>query len=262
MDYSQLTVVGMQAALSAGEVLRRGFGTIYEITSKPGVQNFVTEFDFAAEKRIIDTIKSHFPKHGFLAEESGQTPASDATEEIQWIIDPLDGTLNFSHHIPIFCVSIAAAKGKDILSGIIYQPITQELFVAQKGLGTYLNGVRMQVSQTKNFHNALGSTGFYNHVLKDTNKSTDSLIKIFKQGSHLRDLGSTAISLAYVASGRLDAYWGTWVNAWDIAAGKLLIEEAGGKLSHIDGSEHQLFVKSNVLGTNGLCHSELVNLLK
>lgn len=153
-DFSSLTLTAMQAALKAGDIIRRGFGTSYEIMAKPGRQNFVTEYDRAAEACIISFIKERFPSHSFLAEESGffsPTAASD----ILWIIDPLDGTTNFSRHLPIFTISIAAYQGDKGLCGVIFQPLTHELFVAEKNKGAYLNGTRLTVSQTDRIEDCL-----------------------------------------------------------------------------------------------------------
>src|ERR1700722_11296868 len=155
---SPMTQVAIEAALKAGAILRAGYGTQYEISFKPGVQNYVTEYDYASERCLIEYIKKYYPSHSFLCEESGSTQVQNS--EILWIIDPLDGTTNFTHDIPIFCISIGAYAKDHMICGVIYQPITEELFVAEKGRGAYLNGKKLHVSSTEHFVGSLGATGF------------------------------------------------------------------------------------------------------
>lgn len=260
MEKSQYTLVAIQAALQAGEILKKGFSTDYQITTKPGIQNFVTPYDLAAEKCIINEIKSHFSDHSFLAEESGHSHPEDK-ERVVWIIDPLDGTLNFSRKIPFFCVNIAAVQGEEVLCGVTYQPITQELFVAQKGFGATLNGKKIQVSSISSFDYTVSVTGFFNFLRKDPALSSEQLLDIISKNNHVRDTGSSALNLAYVASGSFDVYWGTKLSPWDMAAGKLLVEEAGGRVTHIDGSPRSAYTATNILATNGFVHEEAIKIL-
>ncbi len=257
---SELTFVAIQAALNAGALLRRGFGTDFEIASKPGIQNLVTEYDTAAEKCIISAILKSFPDHAILAEESGDLPQGNSP--VTWIIDPLDGTVNFAHNIPLFSVSIAAAVGKTIVSGVVFQPITQELFVAEKGKGAYLNGKRIFVSKIQNFETSLMSTGFPYNVDKDPLECVEKFAKMQLKGVPLRRLGSAAIDMSYVAAGRCDAFWEVGLHPWDMAAGKLLVEEAGGTVSHWDGSPHRIFGYDTMLATNGILHNVMIEHLK
>lgn len=226
--FSSLTLVAIQAALQAGDILKRGFGTTYEISNKPGRQNFVTAYDKAAEASIISFIREHFPTHSFLAEESGLTEHANE-EEVLWIIDPLDGTANFARHIPIFTISIAAYhKGKEAC-GVILQPLTQELFISEKGKGAFLNGVRLKVSETKNLEDAFMFAGLP-YTDSDQVVEMSHFGQLLQKGVTLRNLGSAALALAYVAAGKADAFWMYHLYPWDIAAGQLMIQEAGGSV--------------------------------
>src|SRR5579871_651218 len=185
---SELTFVAIQAALSAGTLLRQGFYTKFEIGSKEGRLNLVTEYDRLSEKNIISCIMDHFPHHAILAEESGDIRKGKSP--VTWIIDPLDGTVNFARNIPMFSVSIAAAVEKKIVSGVIYQPITQELFIAEKGKGAYLNGKKLSVSSTNHVDNAVMATGFPYDVDKNPLSCIDRFAMIQGKGIPIRRLGS------------------------------------------------------------------------
>ncbi len=257
---SEMTFVAIQAALSAGALLRKGFDTVFEIQLKEGKQNIVTEYDKASEKSIISSIFQHFPNHAILAEEGGDIHKGKSS--ITWIIDPLDGTVNFARNIPVFSISIAAAIDHQIVSGVVYQPITQELFIAEKGKGAYLNGKGICVSKTNEFESALMATGFPYNVDENPLCCIDRFVKIQTKGIPVRRLGSAAIDLCYVAAGRFDAFWEVGLNPWDMAAGKLLIEEAGGKVSHWDGSSHKIFCYDTLLASNGTLHQKMIEHLK
>jgi len=259
LEDSPLAVVASQAALKAGKLLREGFGTQFEITSKANPLDLVTEFDKAAEALIIDFIKSQFNGHAFLAEESGFSEYQGA--DVLWIIDPLDGTMNFAHHIPFFVVSIAAVVDQSIEVGVIYQPINQELFVAQKGRGSYLNGSKIHVSKAVNLAQAVGATGFP-YSFDERKHYTTQFLNFLNVGNPIRIIGSAALNLAYVATGRFDLYWGNNLMPWDVAAGKLLVEEAGGQITHFDGSSYDAFKEANIVATNGTLHNAILNLLK
>lgn len=254
-----LLMVAIQAALRAGEILRQGYGAQIDVTYKPGIYNLVTQFDNAAEKEIINLIQNHFPGHEILAEESGYCKVKNAP--VLWVIDPLDGTTNFAHHIPLFAVSIGVMVDNDVKLGVIYLPIIQELFVAVKGKGAFGNGTRLQVSKRNNFLKAVGTTGFPHDIGQETSHYMKRLCTIAGKGNPIRDLGSAAVNLAYLAAGRIDYYWIDSLQTWDVAAGKLLIEEAGGKVTHYDGSTHTLENDTNLLATNGLLHNDLLRCL-
>lgn len=253
-----LTLIAVQAALLAGEILRRGYGTQYEITYKPGAHNLVTQYDHAAESAIIGLIREKYPDHAFLAEESGAS--TQDTAPVLWMIDPLDGTTNFAHYIPFFAVSIAAVVDNVVQVGVIYNPMTHELFVASKGQGAFLNGTKLRVSAVNDFYRAFGSTGFPHDIGHETSFYVDRLCKIAQSGKPLRDFGSAAINLAYVAAGKFDFFWIDSLQPWDIAAGKLLVEEAGGKITHYDGSPLRLESDVSVLASNNTLHDTLLSI--
>ncbi len=252
-----LSYVAIQAALQAGALLRRGFGTSFEISSKPGRQNLVTEYDKLAESTIISAISRFFPDHGFLAEEGGEKKGTS----IVWVIDPLDGTVNFAHNVPLFSVSIAACTEKETLCGVVYQPMTNELFVAEKDNGAFLNGSPLRVSTTDNLENALCATGFPYNVHENPMHCIDRLATLLHEGAAIRRLGSAALDLSYVAAGRFDTYWEVTLQPWDMAAGKLIVEEAGGKVTHYDGSPRGIYEAGPLLATNGLLHKQMLKYL-
>jgi myo-inositol-1(or 4)-monophosphatase len=266
MIKEEIAFVGIQAALKAGKILKNGFGTSFNVKSKATPLDLVTELDHAAEKAVIGLIREHFPDHAFLGEESGFTIAGKQAEihtqaPVQWVIDPLDGTMNYVHQIPLFAVSIAALVQDQLQFGVIYQPMTEELFVAQKGQGAYLNGTRLKVSRIDQLQFAVGSTGFPYERAKLDDSTIQQFVKLIDIGNPVRMIGSAALSLAYVAAGRIEAYWGSILSPWDVAAGQLLIEEAGGLLSHQDGSPYQMFMEKSVLASNKLLHQAFVSLL-
>jgi myo-inositol-1(or 4)-monophosphatase len=259
---NKYTLVAIHAALRAGEILRKGYATKYDVRIKKTTDhhNLVTEYDYAAEKVIINTLKEHFPEHGFLAEESGKSEEVDAPAV--WIIDPLDGTQNFARSIPLFAVSIALYMEKHIQVGVIYQPITHELFVAERHGGAYLNGEPLRVSSITKLHKAVTALGLplLDNVQRD--RELRIVLSVAETGCSMRNTGSAAINLAYLAAGRWDAYWSPSLQPWDIAAGRLLVEEAGGTLSCYDGSSCPFLVETSVVGTNGILHQELLHSLR
>jgi len=245
------------ATLKAGKLLQKGFGTNYSVYPKKEKNDVVTEFDHASEKIIVDHLRKKFPTHSFLCEEEGRLHGSS---EYCWIIDPLDGTVNFSHNIPCFCISVALAKEETIICGVIFDPITKELFVAVKGEGAYINGKRMNVSQTCDLESAFGAASLSFNLHKDRKKSIDDFAKIAEYDFPMRALGSAALHLAYVASGRFDLYWNASgsTSSWDVAAGKLLVEEGGGIFTCLDGSPYRLYEQSSLLATNGKLHAPML----
>lgn len=258
---SAMTSVAIDAVLEAGDILRKGFGSQFELTHKPGVQNYVTTYDYASEECIIGRLKKNYPSHGFLAEESGAS-SSHRDSDILWIIDPLDGTTNFAHNIPIFSISVGALGKEGMVCGIVYQPITNELFVAEKGVGAFLNGSKLTVSHSKQFIGGIGTTAFPHNIDENPMGCIDHFIHILKTGTIIRNLGSSAINLAYLAAGRFDAYWGLSIHPWDIAAGVLLVEEANGQVSTYDGSSYPVLSGLPMVATNKHIHNEVLTQLK
>jgi myo-inositol-1(or 4)-monophosphatase len=259
-DFSSLTLTAIQAALKAGDILRKGFGTLYEVIAKPGRQNFVTQYDHESEACIISLIKDNFPTHSILAEESGLLNQTKE-ETILWIVDPLDGTTNFAHHLPLFTISIAAYQNDKGLCGVIYQPLTHELFVAERGRGAYLNGKRLTVSQTQQLEECLIVAGLPYEMANVPTASLEYILQLVQKGVTLRNLGSAALALAYVAAGKADAFWMHHLYPWDLAAGKILIEEAGGEVSRYDGLPIPLHTPSSILATNRILHQPLLDYL-
>ncbi len=257
--FSELSLFAIDIAKQAGSLLRTGFGSHFQITAKAGKQNLVTEYDHASEKMIVSAISHHFPDHGLLAEEGTDKKANSS---VTWIIDPLDGTVNFAHGIPVFSISIAAAMNGSIVSGVVYQPITQELFVAEKGKGAFLNEKPIAVSPIADMASSLMATGFPYDVDKDPLQCVEKFATMQLKGVPIRRLGSAALDMSYVAAGRFDAFWEVGLHPWDMAAGKLLVEEAGGKVSHWDGSTHKIFGYTTMLASNGHLHPAMIEHLK
>jgi myo-inositol-1(or 4)-monophosphatase len=261
LDPNYLAFVATQAALQAGEILRQGFGTEYQITSKPGRQNIVTQYDHASEKAIIETIRSHFPTHTILAEEGGLSAEIKGDNPL-WLIDPLDGTSNFAHQIPLFTISIAVYHDNVGLCGLIYQPITNELFIAVKGQGTFLNGKKMRVSSIGKLEDAMVHAGLPSESTKHSTIDIKELDRFNHSGATTRNLGSAALALAYVAVGKMDGIWMNNLHPWDWAAGKILVEEAGGIVTSYF-KEGEIFNQpSNILASNPALHKVLESFIK
>lgn len=228
----------IKAARRAGDIIIRGF-TRYEgvESTVKGHNDFVTSVDHAAEAAIIETLRTAYPAHGFLAEESGETAGNSG---IVWIIDPLDGTTNFMHGYPHFAVSIACQIDGRIEHGVIYDPMRQELFTGSRGSGAFLENRRLRVSSRRSLDGALIGTGF---PYRDNLHLLDTYLAMFKavtqRAAGLRRPGAAALDLAYVAAGRVDGFWEFGLRAWDTAAGTLLVREAGGLIATLDGAEYK-----------------------
>lgn len=251
--------VAIEAALEAGDLLKKGFGTHFGISSKEGNQNLVTEYDHRSQDMILKRLRGQFPSHYFLAEEDPHAKIN--TQEVVWLIDPLDGTVNFAHSIPFFAISIAVAVQKEIVAGVVYHPLGNELFTAYKGNGAHLNGRKIKVTKTSRLQDALLTTGFPYNVKENPEHCVDQFIEIIKLGVPIRRLGAAALDLSYVAAGRFDGFWEIGLHPWDMAAGKLFVEEAGGRVSHYDGSPHRIFGYFPTVATNGALHDLLIEKL-
>lgn len=263
VDIESFAFAAQQAAIKAGQILREGFYTEIKTTSKSSRHDVVTIFDTKSEECIFRTLQDAFPSHVCMGEESGLK--TDPTGKVVWIIDPLDGTLNFSRQLPIFTISIAAVYDNEVLCGVIYQPMTDELFVAKKGLGAFLNGKRIHVSQTKEVLHGIYAIGFPYIDLGEAPKNVDYCFDLLNQGTPIRNIGSGALNMAYLAAGRFDGFWIPSLYSWDMAAGLLMIEEAGGKVTRQDGRCFEQLVVTDpfdILATNGHLHEELLNSLK
>jgi len=225
--------IAVRAARRAGSIINRAAldGGGYEVRSKR-LNDFVTRVDHAAEEAIIETVRKAYPDHAVLAEESG---ASTGSAEYQWIIDPLDGTTNFIHGFPQYCVSIGIRHRDALAHGVIYDPVKNELFTASKGRGAFLNDRRIRVSKCIRLSEALVGTGFPFKEVTRIELYTNQLKQIMQKSAGVRRAGAAALDLAYVACGRLDAFWELGLSAWDMAAGALMIQEAGGLVGDLRG---------------------------
>ncbi|HTK82984.1 MAG TPA: inositol monophosphatase family protein [Bacteroidota bacterium] len=252
--------VAIEAAKEAGRFLRQHLGKVKHIQVKGGNEkNLVTEIDKQSEQMIIDKIKKHFPQHDILAEESaGGKPL---TSDYRWIIDPLDGTTNFTHGFPVFCVSIGIEHKEKIIAGVIYDPNFDELFTAEKGKGAFLNGKRMSVSTIGRMDKSLLVTGFPYNVSENPNHAVERFIGFLMKAQAVRRMGSAAIDLAYVAAGRYEGFWEVALNPWDVAAGSLLVTEAGGKVTDFGGNEFSIY-KPEILASNDIVHAEMAKILE
>jgi myo-inositol-1(or 4)-monophosphatase len=248
----------VDTARAAGQILLEKFGRRINISRK-GETNLVTEADLASEALIVDRIRSKYPKHSLLAEESGHTASVDGHSAWRWIIDPLDGTTNFAHGYPCFAVTMALEHEGKIVIGVTYDPTRDEMFAAERGRGATLNNKPIHVSETSVLKDSLLVTGFPYEITK----REDLIQKLTNFLLHARGVrrdGSAAIDLAYVACGRFDGFWEDGLNAWDVAAGILLIEEAGGRLSDYKGREcsHKA---PPICASNGLIHQQMIEIL-
>ncbi len=249
--------VALSAAYKAAEVLRMKLGRLERI-SKKGAKDLVTEADAESEKVIIETIRSVFPRHDILAEESGKSVGS---AESCWIIDPLDGTTNFAHELGLFSISIAYSEGSTILLGIVLSPLTDELFVAEKGQGAFLNGRPIRVSDVKTVSDSLLVTGFPYNLDGVFHPVMTRFASCLKAAQGLRRLGSAALDLCYVACGRFEAFWEQSLKPWDTAAGVVIAGEAGAKITDFSNNAYTLD-KKEILASNGHVHSEMLSLLE
>jgi len=220
-----------EMALSAGQILREGYGKRHQVEHK-GRIDIVTEVDKHSEEYLLREIGRRFPDHSILSEESGQLQGAEGQ---CWYIDPLDGTTNYAHGIPLFAVMLAYTRQGEITLGVIYEPLLELLFSAERGKGAWMNGKSIQVSDTRALIDAVLATGFPYELEKKPN-NMDNFLHMLKRTQSLRRFGSTAINLSFVAAGWLDGYWNLGVKPWDIAAGTLLIEEAGGVVTDLQGS--------------------------
>lgn len=249
----------IETARDAGQILLEKFGRKINISLKGDI-NLVTEADLASEKLIIERIRSYYPKHAILAEESGDAVLLDGVNKWKWIIDPLDGTTNFAHGYPCFCVTLALEHDGEIVVGVTFDPTRNELFAAEKGKGAALNNKPIRVSETEKLSDALIVTGFpYN--FKEKPDFARHLTDFLLHSRGVRRDGSAAIDMAYVACGRFDGFWEEGLNPWDVAAGLLLIEEAGGQVSYYTGEKYNIY-SPPIAASNGLIHGEMLRVLQ
>ncbi len=250
--------LAVDAALEAGAYLRESVGKVLQIERKFGQEtNLVTEIDKRAEEIIIGAIRKEYPDHDFLAEESG---SHNKTSEFRWIIDPLDGTLNFTHGVPLYSVSIALEVRGEIVVGVVYEPNLGELFTAEKGKGAFLNKKPIRVSGVDKMIESMMVTGFPYTIRDNPGNAVEHFVNFLMSAQGIRRLGSAAVDLCYVASGRFEAFWEVTLSPWDMAAGVLLVQEAGGRFTDFYGAPSTVYNKQ-VLATNGLIHDKVVEIL-
>ncbi len=256
---SQYLETAVTAALEAGKILRSLYERPHQITHK-GTIDLVTEADIASEKKVLEICQAALPVAKILAEESTASYGS-FPYDLVWIIDPLDGTTNFAHGFPWFCTSIALANRAELLIGVIYSPILDELFYGIRGEGAWLNDRPINVSRVKELSQALLATGFPYDVQENPDQVVAALKEMLVKAQGVRRAGAAALDLAYVACGRLDGFWEVKLKPWDTAAGQLILEEASGMISDFKGQKYDPFVPE-ILASNGLIHKEMAKILK
>lgn len=240
----------------AAAVLLEGYGKVHHVQQK-GVIDLVTEFDRRSEDVILSFIQKEFPDHAILAEESG---SNQTISEYQWVIDPLDGTTNFAHGIPVFSVTIALLRNNSPIVGVAYDPIRDEMFSAEARQGATLNNDPIHVSSETNLGRAVMSTGFPYDLRTNPRNNFAQFIQFQSRTQAVRHLGSAALDCAWTAMGRLDGYWEFGVKPWDVGAGALIVREAGGCVTSVDGNEDFLSGDS-ILVSNGLLHEPMLRVL-
>jgi len=249
-----LKSVLMRAAYESGKLMKEFSTRNFSISSKDEANNLVTEVDHASEKLIIGIIREEFPDHHILTEESGDLPMDS---NYKWIVDPIDGTVNFANGIPLCCVSIGIEKDGEMIMGAVYNPFINEFFFAEKGKGATLNDQPISVSKKTKVGGSLLVTGFPYKYIEQENGPLDIFGRFIKAGVPVRRLGSAAIDLCWVACGRFDGYFEHFLNPWDSAAGFLMVEEAGGKVTGFEGQPFSPY-NYKIIATNGLIHDEII----
>lgn len=257
LSYRDHRAVAEQAAREAGLLLLGSYGKVAAREKRPG--DLVTEADSASQRTIAAVLASAFPDHTLLAEEDEATP--DPDNPWRWVVDPLDGTTNFAHGFPFWCVSIALEHAGDLVVGVIYNPLTGQMFGGSQGDGAQLDGEPMGVSTASRLRDALISTGWPTPFEPDAGRTLAQVGRMSTGTHSVRRTGSSALNLAYVAAGAFDVFYSTAVQPWDVAAGVVLVREAGGTVSSLSGGEHDLY-RRELLATNGKVHAEAVAALE
>ena len=245
-----------RAAREAGEVLLGLYGKVTAREKQPG--DLVTEADSASQRRAGEILSREFPGSTLLAEEDGVQP--DPTNPWRWIVDPLDGTINFAHGFPFWCVSIALEHRGELVVGVIHNPLSNQTFAATKGQGASLDGRPIRVSAANRLRDSLISTGLPTQFAPDADRTLEHLRRMSTGTHSVRRTGSAALNLAYVAAGAFEVFYATKINPWDVAAGVVLIREAGGTVTAISGEAYDMY-RQEVLATNGLVHGEAARVL-
>ena len=247
----------IQLAFESGRIQKRYFQKTLSIMHK-GEINLVTNVDFECERRILELLGNEYPDDEVISEEKANTYESGKN---RWIVDPLDGTTNYAHGYPFFCTSIAYEVDREIIVGVVYNPIMDELFFARKGEGSFLNGERLGVSAIKEIKQALLVTGFPYDVVTNPNNNLNHWAAFIMRAQALRRDGSAGLNLSYVAAGRFDGFWEMRLSPWDMAAGVLIVREAGGTVTSLSGETFSLF-SGGILASNGLIHKRMLDVIR
>lgn len=242
----------------AGVIVREGFGKNFQIEFKTGDNNLVTEIDKKSEQTIIEFIQKKYPAHGILAEERGELKKDS---EYLWVIDPLDGTTNFAHGLPIFSVSIGLQKNNKIIAGAVYDVMQDIMYSSESGSGAFANEKKIYVSKRESISQSMLVTGFPYNVKNNPENAFERFETLTRNTRAVRRLGSAAIDFCYVAAGVFEGFWEVHLHPWDICAGKLIVEEAGGLVTDFDGNKIDIFSK-RILASNSFVHDKMVELLK
>ncbi len=245
----------LEIAGSAGDIIREGYGNNFQIEYKTSEKNLVTEIDKKSEKAIIDFISKKYPTHNILSEESGEYKKES---DYLWVIDPLDGTTNFAHGLPIFAVSIGVMKKDEIIAGVVYDVMRNIFYSAEKGNGSFANEKKITVSNNDKLGSGVLVTGFPYNVAENPDKAFERFESLTKKARAVRRLGSAAIDFCYVASGVFDGFWEVSLQPWDLCAGKLIVEEAGGIVTDFSGSEIDIF-SPQILASNKKIHQKIID---
>lgn len=245
----------------AGMLIRNAFGKTHSVEFKTNELNLVTETDKASEKLITDFIRKKYPSHGILAEEGCEMNPAKGGAEYLWVIDPLDGTTNFAHGLPIFSVSIGLKKNGETIAGVVYDVNRDVIYSAEKNSGSFENGRRINVSKNENLGHSMLVTGFPYNVKENPDKAYERFIEFLKHARAIRRLGSAAIDFCYVASGVFDGFWEVSLHPWDVCAGKLIVEEAGGLVTDFDGNKIDIYSK-RILATNNFVHQKMIEVMR
>jgi len=245
-------------ARQAGQILREGYNKEHQVNFK-GVIDLVTEIDHRSEAYLLGEVKRDFADHHIFSEESGVIQGND---EHVWYIDPLDGTVNYAHHIPIFCVSIAYASKGALTLGAVYEPIRDEMFLAERGKGATLNGTPIRVTNVTDLQKSLLVTGFPYNAWDTDQDNFANFVKFGKLSQGVRRLGSAALDLSYVAAGRFEGFWELALNPWDVAAGGLICEEAGATVTNIKGETDYISPPQSIVATTPGIHQRMLDELR
>ena len=247
----------IKATEAGAKIIKEYFDKSFTISNKEGINNLVTEVDHKSEHAIIEVIKNDFPSHFILSEEAG---ALEQDSEYKWIIDPIDGTVNYANGIPICCVSIGIEKAGKMIMGAVFNPFINEFYFAERGQGATLNDKKISVTKRTEVIKSCLVTGFPYTYINEENGPLQVFEKFIRKGIPVRRLGSAAIDLCWVAAGRFDGFYEHQLSAWDSAAGFIIVEEAGGKVTNLKGDTYNPY-QPGLIATNGLIHDEIVRIV-